>query len=339
MVVDMRARLERYANRLWYQTARPAWPWRMLSALHQALLGGRWQRPAGWPPVPVIVVGNLAVGGCGKTPTVIALARHLAAAGLRAGIISRGYRRRGGGRHPIPVGPDSDPDRCGDEPVLLAQGTGLPVWVGRDRAAALNAAVTAGVEVVLADDGLQHSGLARSFEIALVDARRRFGNGRLLPAGPLRQPAERLAQVDAVLYRTPADGLDSLDGPTIDPTRCFHLQAEALLRLSDGERLAPDALAGQAVSALCGIADPDQFGATLQALGQRPVVHAFPDHHRFAQADLDGIPEPIVTTAKDAVKLRRLARLPEALHVLEVSAILPAGLLQAVDAHVQQFQP
>ncbi|MEE4639323.1 MAG: tetraacyldisaccharide 4'-kinase [Wenzhouxiangella sp.] len=329
----MRVWLERYANRLWYETECPAWPWRALAGLHRVVLGGRWQRPAGRPPVPVLVVGNLAVGGSGKTPSVIALARHLHRMGLRTGIISRGYGRSGssqGDRRPLRVNPDSDPDQCGDEPVFIAQATGLPVWVCRDRRAALESAVIEGAEVVVSDDGLQHRRLARSFEIVLIDGQRRFGNGRLLPAGPLRQPVARLEQADAVLFRAAGDS-------NPDQEQCFDLVPEALVRLDDGARLAPRALAGQAVSAVCGIAHPAQFVRTLEALGQQPTLFAFPDHHRFVPADLRALGTPIVTTAKDAVKLRRLGRLPGSVYVLEVSATLPDSLLQAVTDHVQQF--
>ncbi|MFW5815274.1 MAG: tetraacyldisaccharide 4'-kinase [Wenzhouxiangella sp.] len=329
----MRAWLERYANRLWYDTARPAWPWRALSGLHHRLLGTRWQRPPARPPVPVLVVGNLAVGGSGKTPVVIALARHLSGLGRQAAIISRGYgraSRSSAARQPIRVGPDSDPGLCGDEPVLIGQATGLPVWVCRDRSAALNAAVAAGADVVLADDGLQHRRLARSFEIVLVDARLGFGNGLLLPGGPLRQPVARLDLADAVLFRGAGDR-------AIDADRRFDLKPEALVRMDDGARLTPDALAGQAVSAVCGIANPKQFVRSLIALGYAPRLFAFPDHHRFRAAELESIPGPIVTTAKDAVKLRLLTGLPKTIHVLEVNAVLPDALLQAVADHVQQF--
>jgi tetraacyldisaccharide 4'-kinase len=192
--------------------------------------------------------------------------------------------------------------------------------------------VAEGAEVVVSDDGLQHRRLARSFEIVLIDGQRRFGNGRLLPAGPLRQPVERLEQADAVLFRA----CDDLD-PGYDQR--FDLVPDALIRLDDGARLAPLALAGQSVSAVCGIAHPEQFVRTLESLGQQPTLVAFPDHHRFVAADVQALPPPIVTTAKDAVKLKRLARLPEAVHVLEVSATLPDSLLQAVTDHVQQFAP
>lgn len=326
----MRARLERYANRLWYQTDDPPWPWRALSGMYRQLLGSRWRRPTARPPIPVVVVGNLAVGGSGKTPAAIALTRHLAGLGLKTSIISRGHGRARSGKDPVRVGPDSDPGRCGDEPVLIAQQTGLPVWICRDRGAALEAAVAAGAEVVVSDDGLQHRQLARSFEIALVDGRRGFGNGRLLPAGPLRQPVARLEQVDVVLFRGPRP-------PGAGAGLQFHLQPQALVRMADGARLAPEALSGNSVSAVCGIADPVQFVRSLEALGQLPTLCAFPDHHRFTDADLDGIPPPIVTTAKDAVKLRRLNRVPQPLYVLEINAVLPQTLLEMVTAHVQQF--
>ncbi len=329
----MRAQLERYANRLWYERQRPPWPYQVLARVHERLYGASWARPSARPPVPVVVVGNLTVGGSGKTPVVIALARHLMAAGRQPALLSRGYAtpRSAGLRR---VRADDDPALSGDEPVLLAAATGLPVWAGRDRARALLAAVAAGADVVLADDGLQHQRLERSFEIVLIDGERGFGNGWLLPAGPLRQPVSRLDTADLVLHRgAPAD-------PSL-PGRRFDLVVDALLRLGDAEPVAPKSLAGQPVSALCGIANPAQFARTLEDLGMRPRLHAFPDHHAFSTGDLAGIPRPIVTTAKDAVKLGRLVSGPaaEGILVLQVSAALPADTLHRVTEHVQQFAP
>lgn len=324
----MRLRIERYANRLWYQTRRPPWPWRLLAAVHAGLFQSRWQRPAAPPAVPVLVVGNLAVGGSGKTPVVIALARYLADLGIQVGVISRGYgtRRRTVRR----VEADSDPYVHGDEPVLLAARTGRPVWVARDRRAALDAALAAGVKVVIADDGLQHRRLPRSFEIVLIDGQRGFGNGWLLPAGPLRQPVSRLQSVDAILHR-------GRPGTPELPGRRFDLRPKGLVRLADGARLDPLSLANRPVSAVCGIANPDQFVQMLESLAMKPVVHAFPDHHPFSPSELEGLARPIVTTAKDAVKLQRIAVAMDEIYVLEVSASLPVELLRTVAEHVQQF--
>lgn len=326
----MRGRLEQYAQRLWYGQPRPT-PWVLLATLYRASLGSRWQRSGDRPPCPVIVVGNLTVGGTGKTPVVLALVHELQRAGLSVAVISRGY---GGavGRGPERVAREADPRHVGDEPALLAASLDSPVWVGRSRQRALAAALADGAQVVVSDDGLQHRGLARSFEIVVVDGRRGFGNGRLLPAGPLRCPPVRIEQADRVLVRAPrlASAL---------PTGAdFTLEAKALVN-PEGQRRSPDSLSGQTVTAVCGIGHPEQFRAQLESLGMQVDLRAFPDHHDYRAPDLEGLSGPIVTTTKDWVKLRRLERLPAGLEALEVEARLPSELLTDVLGHVREFQP
>lgn len=325
----MRQAIEKYAQELWYGQ-QSAGGWAGLAWLYRQALGARWHRPPQRPPVPVIVVGNLSVGGTGKTPVVIALARHLLDCGLKPAVISRGY---GGtvGRGPERVEAQADPARVGDEPALIASVLDLPVWVGARRRRALDAAVAAGAEVVIADDGLQHRELARSFELIVVDGLRGFGNGRLLPAGPLRCPIERLFEADRVLLRGPCTG------PGLPAGIPFALKPLALRDLSRKQSQAPDSLAGRSVSAVCGIGHPEQFAAQLEALGMRVELHAFQDHHRYRPADLSKLSRPIVTTAKDAIKLRRLLPVPEGIRVLDVEAELPPSLLQDLVEHVREF--
>jgi len=261
-------------------------------------------------PVPVIVVGNITVGGSGKTPLVAALARELAARGWRPGIVSRGYGRRpatGSGDAPLLVAADSDPALAGDEPVLLARG-GVPVAVARDRVAAASALLVAHPEcdVIIADDGLQHLRLARDVEIAVIDAARCFGNGWRLPAGPLREAPARLATVDAVVALR-RDGSGA--GEAWPGALAMTLVGETFHRVN-----APDvgagagAFRGAGVHAVAGIGDPQRFFAHLRTLGIAAVAHPFPDHHRFVAADL-ALPgaTAIVMTEKDAVKCRGLA--------------------------------
>ena len=328
----MRRILERYANRLWYQPEHPPGPaWRLLSGIHARIKRRQWDRPSAVPTVPVIVVGNLCAGGSGKTPVVAALAELLVAQGSSPAIISRGYGGRSQTR-PVQVHGDSDPAAVGDEPVLLADRSGVPVWVCTHRRLALAAAVEAGADVVLSDDGLQHRALPRSYEVVVLDGQRGFGNGWLLPAGPLRQPLARLDAVDAVLVRGPCTvaGL---------PGEMFDLSVTALVALSSGHRQSPDALAGQSVDALCGIGNPQQFSALLASLGMQVRLRAFPDHHRYRPSDIDHWPGPVVTTAKDAVKLARLDLSRADVLVLEIEARLPQEFEQAVLAHVREFQP
>jgi tetraacyldisaccharide 4'-kinase len=248
---------------------------------------------------PVVVVGNLAVGGAGKTPLVRALAEALRARGRHPGIVSRGHGRRSRDVREVRVGADARD--VGDEPLLLARGD-VPVFVGRDRAQAAQALLAAHpeVDVVVSDDGLQHYRLARDLEIVVVDAARGFGNGRLLPAGPLREPPTRLARADAVVWR------DGVASPHAHHPREFAMryEASAWTNLVDPLR-PPDAasLADPSAVALAGIADPESFFAALRAEGFRGRTVAFADHHEFARDDVafPGAPA-ILMTEKDAVK-------------------------------------
>ncbi|MFU8830793.1 MAG: tetraacyldisaccharide 4'-kinase [Wenzhouxiangella sp.] len=325
----MRAALERHCNSVWYEGRQPGPFLRTLERLYRLRLGNRWHRPPSRPAIPVIVVGNLTVGGGGKTPVVMALARHLAEAGRAVAVISRGY----GGKAPgeaWQVTGDSDPQVAGDEPVLIANSSQVPVWVCARRAAAFEAALDAGAEVVVADDGLQHAALARSFEICVVDGLRGFGNDRLLPAGPLRQPRQRLEEVDIVLVK--GGGLE------LQGAMEFDLCPDVLVSLDGSRRAQPHEWAGRRVSAACGIANPDGFFASLAELEILASQHPYPDHHRFVPADIDRLKGPVIVTAKDAVKLQRLD-LAADVWVLEVSARLPNAVFDTVDCHVQDYCP
>ena len=189
---------------LTYLLAPLSWLFRMVVAIRRGLYRFGVLR-SDRLPVPVIVIGNISVGGTGKTPLVLWLITPLREAGYSPGVIARGYG--GANQQPRPVHADSDARQCGDEPVLLARRSGCPVWVGKDRPAAARALLAANPDcnLIISDDGLQHYRLARDFEIAVVDAGRRHGNGWMLPAGPLREPPSRLASVDAVVVRGAAD--------------------------------------------------------------------------------------------------------------------------------------
>ena len=238
-------------------------------------------------PVPVIVVGNISVGGTGKTPLTLWLVRSLQLAGWRPGIISRGYG--GSQTGPAPVQADSDPAVVGDEPLLLARRAGVPVWIGRRRAQAGSRLLAAHpeVNVLISDDGLQHYALARDVEIAVVDGVRRFGNGWPLPAGPLREMPGRLDAVDAVVvHGGEADWL-RVRAPVhrmrLEPTRLRSLRAP-------GRTLSLDWLEGRQVEAVAGIGHPERFFALLRSLGAVVHPHAFPDHHAFGHKDLGHAP-------------------------------------------------
>lgn len=297
----------------------------------------RWAYRLGWLrvtclPVPVVVVGNIVVGGTGKTPLVIWLAERLRQAGYQPGIVSRGH----GGRAKIatPVQPDSDPAMVGDEPVLLAQRSACPVWVGRYRAEAARQllALHPEVDVILADDGLQHYALGRDVEIAVVDGERGFGNGWLLPAGPLREPRWRLAAVDAVVVN---GGQVLPDLPV--PQFGMRLLGERFRQLGRAE-LKVDAgyFAGRVVQAVAGIGNPERFFGKLRQLGIQTEGHALPDHHRYDVMDIPA--GTVLMTEKDAVKCARFD-LPDA-WVLAVDAEVAPGLekniIERISRHGQQ---
>ncbi|HET7776506.1 MAG TPA: tetraacyldisaccharide 4'-kinase [Azospira sp.] len=279
-----------------------SWLFRGAVALRRLAFRRGWLGAARLP-VPVVVVGNIIVGGAGKTPLTLYLAQQLRAAGRHPGIVSRGY---GGAQEGVAaVPPGATPAQVGDEPLLLARESGCPVWIGRDRAAAARALLAAQPEcdVILCDDGLQHYRLARDVEIAVCDVRG-LGNGRLLPVGPLREPRQRLAEVDAVvgngmaaelLFPAPASQ-PPLFRMTLVPTR--------FLNLHDPEQgCSVEALQGKKLYAVAGIGHPQRFFRTLADLGLSVETRAFPDHHAYTAADLefarDGV---LLTTAKDGVK-------------------------------------
>jgi tetraacyldisaccharide 4'-kinase len=253
---------------------------------------------------PVVVVGNVTVGGTGKTPFTIWLARQLQSRGVKVGIVLRGY----GGtsdRWPRDVTAESDPGEVGDEAVLLAKQTGSIVVAAPDRVAAARRAIELGATVVLCDDGLQHYRLRRDLEVAVVDAQRQLGNARLLPAGPLREPAIRLNEVDlVVLTRRPSDR----------SARSHRRQVFAVPRLVEARSITTDerrplqSFAGRRVHAVAGIGNPHAFFQALSALGLDVDGRALADHARLSADDIT-FPDdaPVLMTEKDAVKCRAIA--------------------------------
>jgi tetraacyldisaccharide 4'-kinase len=306
--------------RFWYRRGAIAWllwPASLVFGvlvLARRILYGMRVLSSGHPGIPVIVVGNITVGGSGKTPLVIWIAEHLKGKGWSPGIVSRGYGAKLAAPRAATLA--SDPAEVGDEPVLIARRGGCPVWVGPDRvqvAAALRAA-NPEVNVLVLDDGLQHYRMRRDIELAVVDARG-LGNGFLLPAGPLREPRFRLRTVDAVV------------GHVSFPAKDFALSlvGEELHRMTDARERRPlKAFAGHKVHAAAGIGDPNRFFLELGRAGLKVIPHPFPDHHPFVARDLEfGDELPVLLTEKDAVKLRSVAR-PH-WWVLPVSARLDPG--------------
>ena len=303
-----------FLERAWYEE-RPwlylLWP---LSMLFRAVAAYRRRRhSAGASRLgkqPVIVIGNITIGGTGKTALLIALARELKQRGMSPGIISRGYGATAA-NYPLAVEADSDPDECGDEPVLIAASTECPVVVDPDRPAALaHLLAEYKVNIVLSDDGLQHYRLHRDIEIAVVDGARMFGNGLLLPAGPLREPRQRLHEVDFVVVNGEAAEEIELPVPQYEAA----MEAHSLVNLATGEERsftgAPFHV-GNTLQLVSGIGNPERFYALMESLPYPLARIEFPDHHKFSEEDFTGeridAHQPIVMTEKDAVKCRRFA--------------------------------
>jgi tetraacyldisaccharide 4'-kinase len=294
----------RWLERVWYAGAASGawlvpfgWLFAALAALRRALYRSG-MLPSFGVGIPVVVVGNLTVGGTGKTPLVIWLVEELARRGLRPGVVTRGHG--GSTRRPTIVATSMSAADCGDEPLLIALRTRRTVVVARDRVAGARLLAECGADVVIADDGLQHYRLRRNCEIVVIDGERRFGNGRLLPAGPLREPLARLATVDAVAVNGGAAKAGEL------PMR---LVSGRVRSLTDGGERALDSFAGGKVHAVAAIGNPRRFFDGLRRAGLTLIEHAFADHHAFRAADLEFAEAgPVLMTEKDAVKCRAFAR-------------------------------
>lgn len=282
----------------WYGSSRRglwllplSWLFGLVTALRRRLYRAGILR-AYRSPRPVVVVGNLTVGGTGKTPLVVWLAQQLTARGWRVGVVSRGYGRASGAARR--VAKDDDPAQVGDEPLLIARRTDARVAVGSARPAAVRL-LEADCDLVLSDDGLQHYALARDFELAVVDGARGLGNGRLLPAGPLREPAARLGQVDAVVING--------DGYRCEGDLRMRVEPLRFVNVASGEQRPLSGFAGRRVHAVAALGNPQRFFASLRALGIEPDEHALPDHAAPSQGQLSfGDDLPVLMTEKDAVK-------------------------------------
>ncbi|MGH8148649.1 MAG: tetraacyldisaccharide 4'-kinase [Steroidobacteraceae bacterium] len=366
--------IEQRLTELWYRPRRGPSLLEPLAWAYGAAVrarGGAYRR--GWLPVretvkPVVVVGNVTIGGTGKTPLVIWLAESLRERGLEAGIVTRGYGRRTRSRAPRIVRADTPWEEVGDEPLLVHRRTGCLTAVCADRFAAAEQLVAEPIDLILSDDGLQHARLARACEIAVIDGARGLGNGRLLPAGPLREPASRLNRVAAIVMNGSAEhpslAHPSFAYPSLEQVA---LAAATPVRLPEG-RAAPGApvlrmtlLAGHArrvdgtgteqpleafrgggVHAVAGIGHPERFFRELEGRGLEVSRHPFPDHHPFGARDLafdDG--RSILMTEKDAVRCAAIATplmwyVPVSAHLDAVDAQV---LLSEVCRRIDAFRP
>jgi len=324
-------------TRAWYQGHPALLLLRPLEWLYRAVVQRRRQRFLAGEgaiyraPVPVLVVGNITVGGTGKTPLILWLIEHCRARGLRVGVVSRGYGAEPP-QLPWRVQSDQTASVAGDEPLLIVQRSGVPLMIDPDRGRAVAALLAAEpLDLILSDDGLQHYRLARDLELVLIDAARGLGNGRCLPAGPLREPLERLQTVDARLYNGASE--DPQDGFG------FTLQPRALINLRSGQAHALSHFPpGQALHAVAGIGNPQRFFKTLEGLHWRPVAHAFADHAAYSAELLDFSPAlPVLMTEKDAVKCRAFAA--DDWWYLAVDAVPSPAFLAWFDQRLQALLP
>jgi tetraacyldisaccharide 4'-kinase len=257
---------------------------------------------------PVVVVGNLTVGGTGKTPLVAWLSSHLAACGMRVAIVSRGYGGRARGVTRVTV--HSRASEVGDEPLLLARRAAATVFIGRDRVAAAQEAVRDGADIVVCDDGLQHLALVRQCEIVVIDGQRGFGNGSLLPRGPLRESPRRLRRVNAVVVNGAITAPDFTLPRFVNGTHfVMHMRpGDARPVAGSGALRSLTSFRGAGVHAVAAIGNPQRFFDMLRAAGLTVYEHPMPDHHAFKSGDLNfGDSLPVLMTEKDAVKCAAFA--------------------------------
>lgn len=306
----MRSAIENWLLSYWYGAKHPPLVLRALESLYQSVFNFRKTRAGTHsiqyrPCKPLIVVGNITAGGTGKTPLVTRLCEIAAELDMKVGIASTGYGRES--RKTEHVFEDSDPRVCGDEPVLLAQRTHVPVVVATNRTDAIRTLDAMDIDVIISDDGLQQPDLTGDIEICVVDGARGVGNGFQIPAGPLREPIDRLGQVDYVVSN--GSWTDRPPGLTVYP---MELRAATVCSLGTESNQSldtfKDRFAGTEVHAIAGIGNPKRFFSMLKSLGISVETHAFSDHHSFTDKDIDPFRNAaaIIMTEKDAVKCRSL---------------------------------
>jgi len=302
----MRASIENRILRHWYGSHKPPWYLRMLEPVYRSVFQRAQKRGATStsiykPELPLIVVGNITAGGSGKTPLVIRLCQLAIEMNLRPGIVSTGYGRQS--RETLVVQPESDTRICGDEPVLLAKRTGATVVVAARRTDAVKELQKMNVDLLISDDGLQQADLYRDIDICVVDGVRGLGNGHLIPAGPLRESAERLERVDHIV----TNGQWTNKPPALD-VQVMRLEAVVVCSLDGNTKLPMEEFQHQQgaapIHAVAAIGHPQRFFTMLEDRGFSVIPHSFPDHHVFTPGDFDTMTgaEAILMTEKDAVK-------------------------------------
>lgn len=306
----MRNGLEKWLLGYWYGSQTPPWYLRAFEPLYRSAHRRAQKRQLAnlnrsQTQAPLIVVGNITAGGSGKTPLVIRLCQLASEMGLKSGIASTGYGRQA--QETMQVQANSDTNKCGDEPVMLAQRTGVPVVVAKRRADAVRSLNEMGLDLIISDDGLQHLDLGADIEICVVDGQRGLGNGHLIPAGPLREPMDRLYGVDHLVTNGVWD-----DKPADLSANLMQLEPTAVKPLNGGDSCSMDDFlefyGAFSIHAVAGIGNPQRFFGMLQSMGFELEEHAFADHHSYTKQDFDVVPEGaiVLMTEKDAVKCRSL---------------------------------
>ena len=334
--------MQGWLNRRWYGPPGTCAALEPLARLYGAVVAARRRRAAAAPVLdaPVIIVGNLTVGGTGKTPLTVWLAQQSRRQGWPAGLISRGY---GGSAGDVRVlQRDADWREVGDEPLILARRSDCVTAVGRERTEAARAVIARGARIVISDDGLQHLRLTRQCTIVVADGARGFGNGRLLPAGPLREPLERLASADALVINGASEHPSLRAAAAYFPPLVLRMDlvpGEAVA-LASGERRTLESFCASSVHAVAGIGHPQRFFQALRARGLKVLEHPFPDHHPLTPAELQfGDAHPVLMTEKDAVKCAHLA--DPRLWFVPVEAVFSeadaAGLLELLKRTAASF--
>ncbi len=319
---QFRSRLEQALNESWYGNRRWTRKLRPLSGLYKtaARLNKPNRKDVYTSPLPVIVVGNITVGGAGKTPLVIYLCELLQANGWRPAVLSRGYKSNIE-QYPHMVGSNDNASSVGDEPFMLSRRLGIPVCIDAQRSRGARLLLARQLcDVIVCDDGLQHYKLDRDIEIAVLDGQRMLGNGLCLPAGPLREPARRLASVDFVV----CNGEPAHEELDIDAV--MQLTVQSIVNIKSGERVSLDNFvdmnAGAPLHALAAIGNPSRFFSLLEQLDLVFDRRVFPDHHKFALSDLSfGDNNSLIMTEKDAVKCTAIAT--DKCWYVQISAQLP----------------
>ena len=336
IVQRLKRALYQGVHALWYEKPayyaallRPAsWVYQVVVACRTTILT-RWFQVKS--PVPVIVVGNLTVGGVGKTPLVMAIAQHLSNQGLNVGIVSRGYGAAYSGQ-PHRIQMTDTPEQVGDEPLLMAQKTGRPVVIAKHRAQAVATLVEqAGVDVVISDDGLQHSQMGRSIEIVVLDGKRQFGNRLCLPAGPLRESLKRLKTVDLVV----SNGATAQRSSAVFEMQYLSGDLYPFFATGDTKPVPLSTLkaSNPSFAAVTGIGHPQRFFDTLSKFNLTFTPYVFSDHHAFCADDLN-VPETcLLMTEKDAIKCQGLTSKP--IYVLPITPDLPDAFWSKLDVLLQ----